>query len=255
MKFNFKTKKSFLFLSGFFLGGGLIFLFSWASLSLLNNSFSFSSSVSAQELYQKFLCPCCGQTIDKECCQMAKERKAYVDSLVKEKKSKEEVILAYLQKYGLDSLKNPQKRKEYRKRLEKILPPDRPQVTITPPQIDLGKIDPKKGIVTASFEIENKGEKDLVIYRLETSCGCTTASLIFEGKESPRFGMPGHGINEKIKNWELVIPPQKKAQLKVYYDPNFHPNFQGPAIREIYLYSNDPISPKNKAQIYLYQIK
>jgi hypothetical protein len=137
----------------------------------------------------------------------------------------------------------------------KQAPAERPIISITPQKYDFGKVSQKKGVVTTFFEIKNKGSKDLIIDRLETSCGCTSASIVWQGKEGPKFNMPGHGINEKIKDWKVIIPPGETAQLKVYYDPNFHKDFQGFAIREIYVYSNDPIDFQKKVQIELNQVK
>ena len=111
----------------------------------------------------------------------------------------------------------------------------------------------KKGTVAAFFMIKNEGKKDLVIERLDTSCGCTTASIVFQGKEGPRFAMVGHGI-ENPKDWKLSIPPGQSAQLKVYYDPNVHKDLRGAVIREIYIYSNDPIDFEKKVQIELNQV-
>ena len=102
--------------------------------------------------------------------------------------------------------------------------------------------------------LKNKGKTDLVINKLETSCGCTSASIVYKNNEGPIFNMPGHGINEEIGDWEITLSPGEKAQLKVYYNPNMHKDFRGTAIREIYVFSNDSIDFKKKVSIEVNQI-
>lgn len=210
--------------------------------------------VLAEEIYSLFICPCCGQTIDVECCGMSAERRAYVDGLIQGDLSKDKIIMAYVKKYGLDSFKDESKKEEFKEKLVKEAPTDRPQIVIEPSSYDFGDVSQKKGIVTTFFEIENKGNKDLIINRLETSCGCTFASIVYQEKEGPKFSMPGHGINEEIQDWQISITSGKKAQLKVYYDPDVHPDFRGTAIREIYIFSNDSINFETKVRIELNQV-
>jgi cytochrome c-type biogenesis protein CcmH/NrfF len=212
--------------------------------------------VSAKEISPLFECPCCGKAIDDCSCPMAKERMNYLDALIEvgNFKSKNEVILAYVKKYGLDSFIDKEKAKEFKEILVQQAPKDRPVIVLSPSAIDLGNVSQKQGLVTTLFDLKNEGKTDLVIERLETSCGCTSASIVFQGKEGPLFNMPGHGINEKIGPWQLVIKPGQSAQLKVYYDPNFHEDFKGFAIREIYVFSNDPINFKQKVRIELNQV-
>ena len=66
--------------------------------------------------------------------------------------------------------------------------------------------------------------------------------------------MPGHGENEEIKDWQITISPGKEAELKVYYDPNVHEEFRGSAIREISVFSNDPIDFQKSVSIELNQV-
>lgn len=218
-----------------------------------NLSGSLIKTVSAQEIYPLFICPCCGKTIDTECCSMAKERKEYVNYLVQTKSSKDEIVLSYIKKYGLDSFKDKDKKEEFRRKLVKEAPADRPIITINPVSYDLGDISQQKGVATTFFEIKNEGKSDLIIDRLDSSCGCTSAAIVYRGQEGPRFYMAGHG-KENPTNWQITIPPGQTAQLKVYYDPNFHKDFRGSAIREISVFSNDPIDFEKKVQIELNQV-
>lgn len=216
-----------------------------------------AKTTSAQEIYPLFQCPCCGQPLDPEniCCPMAAERITYIDGLVQGRLPEDEVILAYVQKYGLESFIDDSKKEEFKKKLISQAPADRPIIEVIPEYHDLGDVSQQGGVVTAIFEIKNNGESDLTINRLETSCGCTSAAIIYKDEEGPRFAMPGHGINEGIGDWQVVIPAKEAAQLKVYYDPDVHPDFRGAAIREISVYSDDPVDFQKKVRIELNQVE
>lgn len=223
---------------------------------LKNFSAAIIQPVLAEDIYSMFLCPCCGKPLDKNeiCCGMSEERIKYIDSIVGPGVSKDEIILAYVKKYGLNSFADQNLGKEFKERIAAQAPTDRPVISLNPVSFDFGLVSQKKGVVWTIFELSNGGSKDLVIDKLESSCGCTTASIIFEGREGPKFGMPGHGLNENIGDWQAVIPSGGKARLKVYYDPNVHPDFRGDATREISVFSNDPIDFEKKVQVDLTQV-
>lgn len=210
---------------------------------------------STEDIYSLFICPCCGKPLDKKniCCPMAEERINYIDSLVQTGKSEKEIILAYAKKYGLNSFVDKNKQKEFKEELAKTAPAERPIIAISPALKDIGDVSQKGGVATTFFELKNEGKKDLVIDRLETSCGCTSASIIYQEKEGPLFAMPGHGI-ENPTDWQITIPAGQTAQLKVYYDPNIHKDFRGPATREIYVFSNDPLDFEKSVSIDLNQV-
>mgnify|MGYP005852796031 FL=1 len=210
--------------------------------------------VLAEEIYPLFLCPCCGQPLDKNniCCGMAEERINYIDSLVDQNLSEKEIILAFVKKYGLNSFVNQEKEKEVREWLLAIAPVDRPIISLSPDSYDFGNVSQKAGKVYTYFDLKNEGKSDLIIDRIGTSCGCTFVAIIYKDKESPFFTMPGHGYTNP--EWEgISIPPGETAQLKVMYDPDVHKNFRGFAIREVYVYSNDPIDFEKKIWIELNQ--
>lgn len=209
---------------------------------------------SAQEMYQLFQCPCCGKPIDTECCGMAKERKAFVDGLLAGDPARDDAVMIYVKRYGLNSFRDENEKAKFRDALVALAPRDRPIVSLSPPSKDLGDVSQQKGIVSTAFTLKNEGKTDLVINKLETSCGCTTAAVVYGGEEGPRFGMPGHGMNEKITGWQVTVPPGQQAELKVYYDPNVHKNFRGPAMRDVYVFSNDPIDFQKKVSIRLEQV-
>src|SRR3989338_1293006 len=53
------------------------------------------TSTSADDVYKMFLCPCCGQVLDKKkiCCGMASEMINFIDSLIATGISKDDVII------------------------------------------------------------------------------------------------------------------------------------------------------------------
>ncbi len=222
----------------------------WNQLSLVN-------TVLAEEIYPLFFCPCCGQPLDKKniCCEMAEEMIYYIDSLVDRNLSEEEeAIISFAKEYGLNSFVDGNKAIEVRENLARTAPDERPQIVIEPETYDFGDISQKKGNVFTYFELKNIGEKDLVIDRMDTSCGCTFAAIVYKDKESPFFTMPGHGYENP--EWEGVsISAGETAQLKVMYDPDIHGEFRGFAIREVSIYSNDPIDFEKKIRIELNQVE
>ncbi len=228
-------------------------------LKLLNHNNKIVTAIvqpiSAKEIYPMFVCPCCGKALDPNniCCGMAQERVAFIDGLVAGKLTKDQAVLAYVKKYGLNSFVDKNQAEEFKQKLLAQAPVERPIISITPAVIDLGDVSQAKGEKSVLFELTNTGKTDLIINKLDTSCGCTSAAIVYKGKESPRFAMAGHGIKSPT-DWQVVIPAGEKAELKVYYDPNIHKDFRGTAIREIYVFSNDPINFETKVKIELNQI-
>ncbi|HSJ55293.1 MAG TPA: DUF1573 domain-containing protein [Anaerolineae bacterium] len=78
---------------------------------------------------------------------------------------------------------------------------------------------PKRPNVAHVSAVQNTGAVDLVIQNLVTSCGCTTAELS-----------------------SSVIPPGRRADLKVVFDPDYHPT-EGEVVRLVWFATNDPTQP------------
>ncbi|MGC8775979.1 MAG: DUF1573 domain-containing protein [Minisyncoccia bacterium] len=89
-------------------------------------------------------------------------------------------------------------------------------------EFNFGRIPIFGGKVEHIFKIKNESLNPITIGKIYTSCMCTEASLVKDGKEFGPYGMPGHGfiptINEKLE-------PGKEAEIKVVFDPAAH----GPA--------------------------
>ncbi|HID63067.1 MAG TPA: DUF1573 domain-containing protein, partial [Anaerolineae bacterium] len=205
--------------------------------------------VSAEEMFTEFICPCCGKPIGDCTCGMASERRGFVTGLVSAGKNKLEIYLAYAEQYGLDTFASQEVKKEVREYKLANAPDERPQIVLEPQKVDLGNVSPGEGKVETSITIKNTGQKNLIVDSLSTSCGCTTVSVINNGQEGPVFG-----TGTPSGDWATTIRPGETAELRIYYDPNFHKDARGPMVREIYVSSNDPVDPVVKASIELNQV-
>lgn len=87
---------------------------------------------------------------------------------------------------------------------------------------DFGTISMARGKVTYRYPIRNVGTDPLEVRKLYTSCMCTTAALVKNGKVSEAYGMPGHTA---IPSINIPIAPQEQAYVEVVFDPAAH----GPA--------------------------
>lgn len=101
-----------------------------------------------------------------------------------------------------------------------------------------GNIDIRGGDVEKIFEIKNSGSVDLEMSNIKTSCMCTTAQVIVNGKISPIFGM------HTLSSWKGVVKPDQVAQVKVVFDPMAHgPQGTGPVTRSVFIETNDSSNP------------
>ncbi len=216
---------------------------------------SFKESKSPQEYYKMFKCSCCGRPIDVGCCGDAKEKKKYLDNLLLEGLEEDEVVLKMVKKFGFDALMDPSKEEDIKGYILKQAPKNPPRIEIINLKYDFGTISQKDGVVSTTFTVKNAGKSDLVIENMDTSCMCTSASLIYNGVESPRFSMSMHGENPE--NFELKLPPGDTAKLAIYYDPMVHGVQKKPELhitREVTIISNDPVDFQKKVKIELTQV-
>jgi hypothetical protein len=105
----------------------------------------------------------------------------------------------------------------------KSLPPrgtPQPDVAVAPTNRDLGSVG-SKDVVNLHYSVLNRGNQDLVIDSMITSCACTTAELS-----------------------NNIIPPGTRGDLKVRFDAGFHKVERGDQIvRLVWLKTNDPDTP------------
>ncbi len=126
-----------------------------------------------------------------------------------------------------------------------------PLMRISTEKYSFGDVSVSGGIVSTEIDIENLGDGNLMISRLESSCMCTTATIIKDGVEGPVFGMHE---NPAALGWSQTVGPNETAQLKIYYDPTVHRELRGPVTRIISIHSNDPASPRKEVRIDLNQV-
>lgn len=113
--------------------------------------------------------------------------------------------------------------------------PNRPIVETKEPNFNLGKMN-VKDIRDHEFTVTNIGKSNLVLKQFTTSCGCTTARVIQDGNESPKFSMH---INS---DWQTTLEPGKSLIVKVVYDPSAMP-VEGKVERSTTFATNDPSRP------------
>lgn len=208
--------------------------------------------VSPEEIYKMFMCPCCGGTIDSDCCITSIEMKNYADDLIGVGFSKEEVAMKMVLKYGLDSLINESDKEKVMEELIKRAPENPPRIIVEPEVVDLGNVSSTEGELHTVIYVRNVGMSELVIDGLDSSCGCTTTALVVDGVEGPRFSMAMYGTNPV--GWYQTLTHGEEAELKVYYNTTFHPELRGSATRIITVFSNDPVDFAKKVTIKLNQV-
>ncbi len=91
---------------------------------------------------------------------------------------------------------------------------------------------------TATFTITNTGNSVLRIWNVATSCDCTFATVVIDGKEIGEFNMPMH-MRGDLKNWIGEVAANKTAILKVTYRPKVMP-VTGVVTRQTSFATNDP---------------
>ena len=132
------------------------------------------------------------------------------------------------------------------------IPPKNAPILEIGSSYNFGTVSQAKGSVSGTLTLSNNGNKDLIIKSMDTSCGCTTASIIYNEVEGPVFSMASHGTNPK--DWRQIIPPGESAQLKIYYNPNVHKNMRGSVRRSVFLETNDPRNRNKEITTNVYQV-
>lgn len=127
-----------------------------------------------------------------------------------------------------------------------------PRIVIEPSSYNFQDISVAGGVVKTSMAIKNEGKSDLLIDDMDSSCGCTTATITKDGKEGPVFGMKMHGTNPI--GWSETLKPGETAELNIYYDPQAHPDLRGHITRVITVFSNDPKTSKKIVKIEVNQV-
>jgi len=110
------------------------------------------------------------------------------------------------------------------------------RLTATQTKFSFGPISMARGKVKHRYPITTTGTEPVVIRKLYTSCMCTTAALVKDGKAGAAFGMPGH---TPIPTINVPIKPGEQAFVEVVFDPAAHgPAGVGPIERVVTLENN-----------------
>jgi hypothetical protein len=127
-----------------------------------------------------------------------------------------------------------------------------PTLSLVPAVYDFGDVSVQGGIVSTAMTVKNEGSSDLIINDMDSSCGCTSATISKDGIEGPVFGMKMHGTNPV--GWSETLKPGETALLNIYYNPMVHPDLRGPVTRAISLFSNDPRRKVSVAKVEVNQV-
>ncbi|MDP3765138.1 MAG: redoxin domain-containing protein [Nanoarchaeota archaeon] len=184
-------------------------------------------SASADDIYKMFLCPCCGQALDKKkiCCGMATEMINFIDSLIASGLSNEEVIIKTAEKYGINSVVES-KRTEVRAELAKQNPDAFPKDKLSffsavgqkAPDFSLESID------GTTIKLSDYKEKNIVLFFTEGSM-CYPACW----DQMSSFGNDARLDNEDVivfsitpdqrDEWQKIIQKvPKMAKARILFD-------------------------------------
>ncbi len=189
------------------------------------------------EIYSKLKCCPCKESFAQCTCAEAKEMKAYIDALMDAGISKDDIFYKIAKKYSLKVIIDEKLKSSLEQRLIKEAGDKRPQLLLETAVFDFGTVSQKLGILRKVFKIENKGNSDLIINNLRTSCGCVSVALDVGENKSPYFSNQGSGILS-----QLAIAPGKSAGLEIVFDLHHASIKPGKVIREILFSSNDPVN-------------
>lgn len=96
-----------------------------------------------------------------------------------------------------------------------------PQISVAETNLALGDVINGE-VVVREISVQNKGQEDLIIEAVSTSCGCTQAAI------EP-----------------MTIPPGGNGTLTVEFDSGAHgPELTGELIRQVFIATNDPDKPE-----------
>lgn len=191
------------------------------------------------EIYSKLYCCPCNKGFARCLCQEAKEMKAYIDALLEEGVKKEEIYYRIAKKYSLKAITDARIKTEIENRITSETKDKRPQISLLPGSFDFGRIPRSGKTVKKIFKLYNKGSDNLIVTNIKTSCGCVNASLLVEENKSPLFGTNGASAG-----WKAIIGPGGLAEVEVVIDLQ-HPSITpGRLIREVFIYTNDPLYPE-----------
>ena len=101
-----------------------------------------------------------------------------------------------------------------------------PKISVAESNLDFGDVVNGE-VIIREVSIENKGQADLVIEAVSTSCGCTQATI------DP-----------------MTISPGSSGTLTIEFDSGAHgPDLTGELIRQVFIATNDPDQPETVLEL------
>lgn len=191
------------------------------------------------DVYSKLKCCACQVSFEKCACPEAKEMKAYIDALLENDVSKDEIFYRVAKKFSLNTILDAQTKTAVEKRLIKDAGKTRPQINVEPISFDFGKVSKKQGKRSKIFKLHNKGNAVLIINNVRVSCGCVSVSLKIGKKKSPYFGVAG-----ARSGWQESIAAAKSGELEVVLDLTHESMGMGRQTRDVFISSSDPLYPQ-----------
>ncbi len=204
-----------------------------------NVSFAKESGDLKSEIYSKLKCCPCKISFSECGCKEAKEMKAYIDALLDTGIGKDEIFYKVAKKFSLNTIVDKQIKSQVQERLIKEAGGKRPQVVLEPGSFDLGILSKKQGKISRIFKLSNKGNSELIIKNIKTTCPCATVSLAVGKIKSPFYSTEG-----SPKDWNSEIKAGQSAELELIVDLASPHVKIGKLIREADIISNDPIYPE-----------
>ena len=114
--------------------------------------------------------------------------------------------------------------------------PASPALNIGALKFDFGRVKVSE-IRTQEVPIKNTGQSTLILLDFVSSCDCTFAEVVIDGRTSPRFSM------HRSPDWRGEIAPDGSAVIRLIYEPRVMP-VKGPVQRAVLFKTNDPRQPE-----------
>ena len=197
-----------------------------------------------KDIYSKLKCCPCKESFEACVCPEAKEMKAYVEALLETGATKEDIFYKVAKKFSLKVISDEPTRISVEKKLIKDAGNFRPQIVLEPKSFDFGSVSIKQSKISKTFKLINKGNADLIVTSVSTSCPCAFVSLKINKDKSRYFGTEG-----SPKDSEFKIKRNQIAELEVIIDLKSPSIKVGKTTRAAFIKSNDPINPDVTAMI------
>lgn len=97
------------------------------------------------------------------------------------------------------------------------------------------RVDEERSV---DFQLRNVGDRALEIAQVRTSCMCTFAQVIVDGKASPLFTFE-ESNSAAERQWRAFVRPGHSATIRLIYRPALMPVL-GPVARNVTFTTNDP---------------